>query len=106
MGKGIRELLDEMSKVRKQLSEEYIFNGEEEMGPEAQDAEVVDGEQPQQEEEPQQMGVQVEPVILKMREIAIEGLKKYADDPLSPIYIFLKKVFLEADKVITDGGSK
>ena len=46
-----------------------------------------------------------EPIIQKIRETAIEGLKKYAEDPTSSLYEFFKKVFLESDKVLT-GGSK
>jgi hypothetical protein len=47
-----------------------------------------------------------EPIIGKIRETAIEGLKKYADNPTSKLYEFFKKVFLESDKVLTDTGSK
>ena len=47
-----------------------------------------------------------EPIIAKIRETAIEGLRKYSEDPTSPIYDFFKKVFLLADKTITDDGSK
>ena len=47
-----------------------------------------------------------EPIIGKIRETAIEGLKKYADNPTSSIYEFMKKVFLEADKVLTNTDKK
>ena len=47
-----------------------------------------------------------EPIIGKIRETAIEGLKKYADNPTSILYEFFKKVFLESDKVLTDTGKK
>jgi hypothetical protein len=50
--------------------------------------------------------IQHEPIIGKIRETAIEGLKKYADHPTSSLYEFFKKVFLESDKVLTDTGSK
>ena len=50
--------------------------------------------------------LQHEPIIGKIRETAIEGLKKYSDNPTSKIYEFFKKVFLESDKVLTDGASK
>jgi hypothetical protein len=47
-----------------------------------------------------------EPIIGKIRETAIEGLKKYSNNPTSKLYEFFKKVFLESDKVLTDTGSK
>ena len=50
--------------------------------------------------------IQHEPIIGKIRETAIEGLKKYADHPTSSLYEFFKKVFLESDKVLTDTGGK
>ena len=50
--------------------------------------------------------IQHEPIIGKIRETAIEGLKKYADHPTSSLYEFFKKVFLESDKVLTDTGNK
>ena len=50
--------------------------------------------------------IQHEPIIGKIREIAIEGLRKYADHPTSSIYEFMKKVFLEADKVLSDNDGK
>ena len=48
--------------------------------------------------------IQHEPIIGKIRETAIEGLKKYSDHPTSEIYNFFKKVFLDADKVLTSDG--
>ena len=50
--------------------------------------------------------IQHEPIIGKIRETAIEGLKKYADHPTSSLYEFFKKVFLESDKVLTDTNNK
>jgi hypothetical protein len=50
--------------------------------------------------------IEKEPIIAKIRETAIEGLKKYSDHPTSSLYEFFKKVFLESDKVLTDTGGK
>ena len=50
--------------------------------------------------------IQHEPIIGKIRETAIEGLKKYSEHPTSSLYEFFKKVFLESDKVLTDTGAK
>jgi hypothetical protein len=129
MEKNFKNVLEELKSLKAQLTEDYIFNGEDgmmddgmgaemspEMGAEQQpDPSMV---QPQQQ---QMMGqgdseeeiamhaqevIQHEPIIGKIRETAIEGLKKYADHPTSSLYEFFKKVFLESDKVLTDTGNK
>ena len=123
--KDIKTILEELNSIKKQLSEDYMFNGEEGM---MQDPQGMEGEMMQQEPSPQMvqpqqqmMGqgdseeeiamhaqevIQHEPIIGKIRETAIEGLKKYADHPTSSLYEFFKKVFLESDKVLTDTGNK
>lgn len=127
MEKNFKNVLEELKSLKEQLTEDYIFNGEDgmmddgmgaemspEMGAEQQpDPSMV---QPQQQ---QMMGqgdseeeiamhaqevIQHEPIIGKIRETAIEGLKKYADHPTSEIYNFFKKVFLDSDKVLTGEG--
>ena len=128
MEKNFKNVLEELKSLKAQLTEDYIFNGEDgmmddgmgaemspEMGTEQLDPSMV---QPQQQ---QMMGqgdseeeiamhaqevIQHEPIIGKIRETAIEGLKKYADHPTSSLYEFFKKVFLESDKVLTDTGNK
>ena len=125
MEKNFKTVLNELKSLKAQLTEDYIFNGEDgvmddgmgqEMGMEQQlDPQMVQ-QQPQQmmgqgdsEEEiaiHAQEVIQHEPIIGKIRETAIEGLKKYADHPTSSLYEFFKKVFLESDKVLTDTGNK
>ena len=127
--KDIKTILEELNSIKKQLSEDYMFNGEEGMmeDPMAMNGEgemmQQQGPDPQMVQQPQQqmMGqgdseeeiamhaqevIQHEPIIGKIRETAIEGLKKYADHPTSSLYEFFKKVFLESDKVLTDTGNK
>ena len=128
MEKNFKNVLEELKSLKAQLTEDYIFNGEDgmmddgmgaemspEMGTEQPDPSMVQP-QPQQmmgqgdsEEEiamHAQEVIQHEPIIGKIRETAIEGLKKYADHPTSSLYKFFKKVFLESDKVLTDTGNK
>lgn len=50
--------------------------------------------------------IQHEPIVGKIRETAIEGLKKYADHPTSEIYAFFKDVFLSSDKLLTGKNGK
>jgi hypothetical protein len=127
--KKFNSIIEELNHLKKQLSEDYFF-GDEEGGME--DPNGMEQQMPPQEEGPdpslvqpqqqqQMMGqgdseeeiamhaqevIQHEPIIGKIRETAIEGLKKYADHPTSSLYEFFKKVFLESDKVLTDTGNK
>ena len=119
-----KKLIAELNKLRGQLSERFIF-GDEGGHPDMQhgDPRMGDEDKPDpalfhshhhemegdSEEEiamHAQEIIQHEPIIGKIRETAIEGLKKYADHPTSAIYEFFKKVFLESDKVLTDTGGK
>lgn len=129
MEKNFKNVLEELKSLKAQLTEDYIFNGEDgmmddgmgaemspEMGAEQQpDPSMVQPQQQQMmsqgdsEEEiamHAQEVIQHEPIIGKIRETAIEGLKKYADHPTSEIYNFFKKVFLDSDKVLTGEGNK
>lgn len=129
MEKNFKNVLEELKSLKAQLTEDYIFNGEDgmmddgmggemspEMGAEQQpDPSMVRPQQQKMmgqgdsEEEiamHAQEVIQHEPIIGKIRETAIEGLKKYADHPTSSLYEFFKKVFLESDKVLTDTGNK
>lgn len=117
MKKDVRQILEELSAIRKQLSEDYMFDGYDQQPVEASDEQPVAQDMQQQqpmdaagsEEEiamHAQEVIQHEPIIGKIRETAIEGLKKYADHPTSSLYEFFKKVFLESDKVLTDTGGK
>ena len=120
--KSFKNILEEMKKVAAEMSninEAYIFDdapGEGEMmGPEGQEMapqrEMPMQQQPQGDSEEEkamhaQEMIQHEPIVGKIREIAIDGLKKYADHPTSSLYTFFKSVFLDSDKLLTDKGGK
>ena len=133
MDNKTKKLIEELNQLKGQLSERFIFGDEggqeQQMGghPDMQHGhpEMGGNDQPNpalvQPQQQQMMGqgnseeeiamhaqeiIQHEPIIGKIRETAIEGLKKYADHPTSAIYEFFKKVFLESDKVLTDTGNK
>ena len=125
MDNKTKKLIEELNQLKGQLSERFIFGDgegqEQQMGvnpgmqQEQPDPALVQPQPQQQmmqgnsEEEiamHAQEIIQHEPIIGKIRETAIEGLKKYADHPTSAIYEFFKKVFLESDKVLTDTGNK
>lgn len=120
--KNVKKILEELKALKTQLSEDYLFNGgdEGEMGydeynemgddvdPRMVQSHGNGGQEEVNSEEEVAMHaqevIQHEPIIGKIRETAIEGLKKYSEHPTSKIYEFMKKVFLEADKVLTDTG--
>jgi hypothetical protein len=119
MKRDFKKILEELKTVRGQLSEAYIFNGKEGYEDVYQDEteqvpqeepmpqeQVGDGESAEEVAMHAQEVIQHEPIIGRIRETAIEGLKKYADNPTSALYEFFKKVFLESDKVLTDTGNK
>ena len=116
----INSLMKDLSRTSKYLKEDYIFNGPDDGGEEPMgDEGSVQRPMPQQQQGQMQGGdenaeekamhahevIQHEPIIQKIRQTAIDGLKKYSEDPTSSIYEFFKKVFLESDKVLTDDGS-
>lgn len=105
-------LIKDLNNTSKYLTEDYIFNdGEEEnhiehdmpMEDEPSHIEKDSDENMRSTSLEDQAVGRHEPIILKIRETAIDGLKKYAENPSSPIYEFFKKVFLESDKVLTSG---
>lgn len=121
MAKDFKNILKELKVLKKQLNEEYLFNGNA-TPMDDDEIDMYDDEGMPMEQEPQQQQasegnsqeeiamhaqdvIQHEPIIGKIRETAIEGLKKYSDNPTSALYEFFKKVFLESDKVLTDNGS-
>jgi len=122
MAKDIKVIMEELNTLKNQLSEDFLFNGGEEQGMMGGgEGMPQDGVDPRMVQQQGQMGqgdseeevamhaqevIQHEPIIGKIRETAIEGLKKYADHPTSSLYEFFKKVFLESDKVLTDTGVK
>ncbi len=114
----IHKVLDDLNDTMRYLNEDYIFNeGDEDQM--MDDMEMSQGIQQQGNHMQQQDDgdnaeqkamhvheiIQHEPIIQKIRQTAIDGLRKYAEDPTSSIYEFFKKVFLESDKVLTDDGS-
>lgn len=123
MAKDYQKLIEELKSLKTQLSERYIFNGEDGTMQDPHEAAAMQQQNPaMMQQQPQMMMgqgdseeeiamhaqevIQHEPIIGKIRETAIEGLKKYADHPTSSLYEFFKKVFLESDKVLTDTGGK
>lgn len=119
----LREMMKDLRDTSRYLTEAYIFDDEEEMPMgdyEGYGDEEYDEQQPMERPQGQQMHgdgsseeekamhaqeiIRHEPIIGKIRETAIEGLKKYSDNPTSEIYEFFKKVFLDADKVLVNAG--
>lgn len=121
MSNNFENILKDLNILKSQLNEEFLFNDanpqmdgeaeadmydEEEMPYQKEQPQAPEGESQEEEAMHAQEVIQHEPIIGKIRETAIEGLKKYSDNPTSSLYEFFKKVFLESDKVLTDGASK
>ena len=115
-GKQKKSTIEEVSSYiayLKKMNEGIVFDAADgvhpeithEMGHEGAPDQEHTGESEEEKAIQAQQVIRHEPIIGKIREVAIEGLKKYSDDPTNPAYEFFKKVFLDADKVIT-GGSK
>jgi hypothetical protein len=119
--KTFNQLMSELDGIKKDLNEAYIFDedmegygemggydGMPQQGMEGQPAQGDEGEESEEEKALHAQEIaQHEPIIMKMREIALQGLQKYSDQPLSSLYEFFKSTFLSSDKVLTDtGGGK
>lgn len=116
--KFIDDVLNDLKKTSKYLSEAYVFNEEGPMeepgmeGPQPEPMMQQQGQQQGQGDSPEEQAmhaqdvIQHEPIIGKIRETAIDGLKKYADHPTSEIYAFFKDVFLSSDKLLTGKSGK
>ena len=113
------QLIREFQELDRQLSEPNMYGqedmpmGDEDMGYEEDGHyedegghDVPEGDSAEEQAMHASEVIKHEPIIGKIRETAIEGLKKYADNPTSILYEFFKKVFLESDKVLTDTGKK
>ena len=99
-----KKMIEELKMLKTQLSEAYIFNDQEpgmEQPEMMQQQPVETGSEEEMAMHAQEI-IQHEPIIGKIRETAIEGLRKYSDHPTSNLYSFFKKVLLEADKVLTE----
>ena len=114
-----KKLIAELNRLKGQLSERFVFGDEGPEDPRMQGGEegpdprmfekhhsIDDGDSEEEIAMHAQEVIEHEPIIGKIRETAIEGLKKYSDHPTSSLYEFFKKVFLESDKVLTDTGKK
>lgn len=107
--------INDLDKASRYLTEDYMFDGDgdddmeyyqDDMQGQIPNRDSQNGdENVEQKAMHAKEVIQHEPIIQKIRETAIEGLRKYSEDPTSSIYEFFKKVFLESDKVLTDDGS-
>ena len=116
--KDIKNILEELKTLKTQLSEDYLFGDDEgamedpqgigeqmpPQDPSMMQQQLKDGGSEEEIAMHAQEIIQHEPIVGKIRETAIEGLRKYADHPTSSLYSFFKSVFLDSDKLLTDKG--
>lgn len=102
------QLIREFQELDRQLSDSNMFGdeampmGDEEMAyADEPRHDVPEGESEEEKAMHASEVIKHEPIIGKIRETAIEGLRKYADNPTSEIYSYFKSVFLDSDKLLT-----
>lgn len=105
---SFKELLREFQELDRQLSEPNMYGqedmpmgGEETYYEDEPRNDVPEGDSAEEQAMHASEVIKHEPIIGKIRETAIEGLKKYADNPTSEIYAYFKSVFLDSDKLLT-----
>lgn len=103
-----KQLIREFQELDRQLSDSNMFGdeampmGDEEMAyADEPRHDVPEGESAEEQAMHASEVIKHEPIIGKIRETAIEGLRKYADNPTSEIYSYFKSVFLDSDKLLT-----
>ena len=103
-----KQLIREFQELDRQLSDSNMFGdeampmGDEEMAyADEPRHDVPEGESEEEKAMHSSEVIKHEPIIGKIRETAIEGLRKYADNPTSEIYSYFKSVFLDSDKLLT-----
>ena len=120
MSKFVEKIMNDLEDTSRILKEAYVFDdeetpmngegdmqhgmmhGENDVNPEMMHGEGGgEGESAEEEAMHAQEVIQHEPIVGKIRETAIEGLKKYADHPTSSLYTYFKSVFLDSDKLLT-----
>lgn len=105
---NIREFIDRIIETGKMLKEDMVppqggeeyeeYSSEEEMT-----APQGEGMVPQQGEDPEMAGMQY---VDQIRKAAIEGIEAFVDNVDSPSYDFFKKVFMMADKVLSQDNEE
>lgn len=103
-----RQLMREFRDLDRELSDTNMYGqegmptgGEEMAYADEPRHDVPEGESEEEKAMHASEVIKHEPIIGKIRETAIEGLRKYADNPTSEIYSYFKSVFLDSDKLLT-----
>jgi len=98
---NINNTIKEIESLSKLLKEAYIFDGNEEETPmeEPKECEVPQEEVP--DEEVMQDGGTDE-IVDQIRQLALDGIQKYADDVDNEMYILFKKVWMMCDKCLSE----
>lgn len=88
---NIREMIDKIKETSKLLREAYVYEDDMEM--DGMEGEVID-EVPSVEDGKEYVDA--------IRQSALKGIQVFAQDVDSPSYQFFKKVFMLADKVLSE----
>ena len=89
---NIREFINKINNTAKVLKEAYVYEDD-------MDDDAIDGEVIEDEDAPMSDGKEY---VDKIRQAALKGIQAFAQDVDSPSYQFFKKVFMLADKVLSE----
>ena len=95
----IKETIMELNELSKLLSEAYVFDSAEE---------EVPAEAPMEEEIPEEeemLDPSTDTTVDEIRKLALQGIQRYADDVDNEMYQFFKKVWMMADKCLSEKES-
>ena len=93
---NINNTIKEIESISKLLKEAYIFDGDEgEMPME----ETMESDAP---EEELMEGGNTDEIVDQIRQLALDGIQKYADDVDNEMYQLFKKVWMMCDKCLSE----
>lgn len=103
VGGKTKRLLSEIQNI---LSEDYLIDDKEE--PEYDDNEGEEGMDDGTDIDFTKADIEMDDnkIINKIRELALNGIQKYAEDIMNPLYEFYKKIWSECDKLIIDSNKQ
>lgn len=88
----IKTTIDELNKFSRMLKEAYTFEDEQ-----------MPMEEPMDDEEAEMMmNHETDDIIDQIRQLALDGIQKYAEDVDNEMYITYKKIWMMCDKCLSE----
>lgn len=96
---NIRETIKELNKFSRMLSEAYVFDGGNEEMPQEGGEEQMSPEEGMGE---MMMDNETDEIIDQIRQLALNGIQKYAEDVDNEMYVTYKKIWMMCDKCLSE----